>query len=105
MKMLGIDIGSSSVKAAILVNGKLLRQAVRAEFETRHQGVRVEVDSDGVLRAVVKAIGQIGAAAKKADVIGLSVMSPSWVAMDRRGRALTPIITHQDRRSVVQALA
>ena len=27
-------------------------------------------------------------------------MAPSWVAMDKRGRAITPIVTHQDRRSV-----
>src|SRR5207244_1358903 len=30
----------------------------------------------------------------------LSNMAPSWVAMDKRGRAITPIVTHQDRRSV-----
>ena len=27
-------------------------------------------------------------------------MSPAWVAMDKHGRALTPFVTHQDRRSV-----
>jgi xylulokinase len=30
-------------------------------------------------------------------------MCPAWVALDRAGRALTPIVTHQDRRSIVQA--
>jgi len=105
MKMLGIDIGSSSVKAAVLWNGKVRGAVVRAEFETRHVGVRVEVDADGVLRAVTKAIGQIGGEAKRVEVVGLSVMSPSWVAMDKEGKALTPIITHQDRRSVEEAKA
>jgi len=28
------------------------------------------------------------------------VMAPAWVAMDRTGRAITPIVTHQDRRSL-----
>jgi xylulokinase len=105
MKMLGIDIGSSSVKAAVLLNGKVRGKVVRAEFETRHEGVRVEVDAEGVLRAVAKAIGQIGGEAKRVEVVGLSVMSPSWVAMDKKGMALTPVITHQDRRSVEEAKA
>src|SRR5579871_4989736 len=103
MKMLGIDIGSSSVKAAVLVNGKVRGEIVRAGFDTRHEGVRVEVDAEGVLRAVAGAIGQIGSNAKRVGVVGLSVMSPSWVAMDKKGKALTPVITHQDRRSVEQA--
>src|SRR6267142_5040143 len=37
---------------------------------------------------------------KSADAIGLTVMAPSWVAMDHEGEPLTPVITHQDRRSV-----
>ena len=31
-------------------------------------------------------------------------MSPAWVAMDRRGRPLTAIFTHQDRRSLAEAM-
>jgi xylulokinase len=34
------------------------------------------------------------------DAIALSVMSPAWVAMDAKGKPLTPLVTHQDRRSV-----
>jgi xylulokinase len=30
-------------------------------------------------------------------------MCPAWVAMDAKGKALTPIVTHQDRRSVAEA--
>src|SRR5256885_874522 len=61
--------------------------------------------SGEVWGGVAKAIGQIGGEAKRVDVVGLSVMSPSWVAMDKKGKALTPIITHQDRRSVEEAKA
>lgn len=104
MNLFGIDIGSSSVKAAVLRDGKIAGKIVRAAFPTRYEGPRVEVDSLVVLKAVKNAIGQIGGAAKKVDVIGLSVMAPSWVAMDANGDALTPIITHQDRRSVEIAL-
>lgn len=100
MILLGIDVGSSSVKSGVVRDGKILGELARAKFETHYEGVRVEVDAEAVLAAVAKAVRQLGPRAKKVDAIGLSVMSPSWVAMDKRGRALTPIITHQDRRSV-----
>jgi xylulokinase len=98
--VLGIDIGSSSVKAGLLRDGKIVWKTVHASFPTRHAGVEVEVDPRKLLAAVTSAIADVGAAAAKADYIGLSVMSPAWVAMDKTGKPLTPIITHQDRRSV-----
>src|SRR6185503_1355848 len=100
MILLGIDVGSSSVKSGVVRDGEILGELARSKFETHYEGVRVEVDAEGVLAAVAKAVKPLGPRAKKVDAIGLSVMSPSWVAMDQRGRALTPIITHQDRRSV-----
>ena len=104
MKLLGLDIGSSSVKAAVLHDGKVRGKIVRSAFQTRHQDVCVEVDPDSLLKAVIHSIRQLGKSAKSVDVIGLSVMSPAWVAMDARGRPLTPIVTHQDRRSVDVAI-
>jgi sugar (pentulose or hexulose) kinase len=34
----------------------------------------------------------------------MDVMAPSWIALDKHGKPLTPIITHQDRRSVEVAI-
>src|SRR5438105_2017535 len=99
MRTLGIDIGSSSVKSAVLRNGHIATPVIHASFPTRFDTVKVEVNARDVLRAVAKAIGQARGAGA-VDVIALSVMGPAWVAMDARGRALTPIVTHQDRRSV-----
>ena len=99
MKILGIDVGSSSVKTAILRGEHAIGRIVREPFETYYDGVRAEVDADRLLRAVARAIGRIGPAAKRVDAVALSTMSPSWVAMDKQGRAITPIVTHQDRRS------
>src|SRR5437867_1828125 len=101
MLVLGLDIGSSSVKAGLLNdNGKLRGVVVRKEFPTTYDGVRAEVDGAQILRAVGRAIRALGDDARRIDAIALSTMAPSWVAMDKRGRAITPIITHQDRRSV-----
>jgi sugar (pentulose or hexulose) kinase len=100
MHLLGIDIGSSSVKCALLRNGKFAGNIVHAKYPSKIDGVRVEVDPAVILKAVAQATGDIGSSAKKADAIALSVFSPGWVAMDAKGRPLTPIVTHQDRRSV-----
>ncbi len=104
MNILGIDAGSSSVRAAILRDGMIASPVARSAFPTRYHADRAEVDAAAVLRALADALRQLGAAARRADVIALANMAPSWIAMDRRGKALTPIITHQDRRSVDVAL-
>jgi xylulokinase len=99
---LAIDAGSSSVKARLFQNGRPLGLLVRVAYPTQHDGSLVQTDGKTLLAAVARAIGSVEGA-KRADLIGLSVMSPAWVAMDRRGRAITPIVTHQDRRSVAEA--
>src|SRR5689334_22106527 len=103
--ILGIDIGSSSVKAALLRGNRVVGSIARVSYKTRFDSSRVEVDRAEILRAIERAIRELGTRARKADAIGLSVMAPAWVAMDRRGKPLTPIVTHQDRRSVAEATA
>lgn len=100
MSILALDIGSSSVKAALGKPGKIVGEIVRQEYRSHYDGVRAEIDSNDVVKAIVSSIAQLGRRAKKVDFVALSVMSPSWVAMDKRGKAITPIVTHQDRRSV-----
>ena len=101
--ILGLDVGSSSVVAGILRGTKVLTQSPRTFFKSQCNGQRVEVAPESLLEAVAKAITPLGGAAKKVDYVAMAVMCPAWVAMDRAGRPLTPIITHQDRRSVGEA--
>src|SRR5438034_1204367 len=105
MKLLALDVGSSSVKSAILKNGKIAGKIVRASFATHREGLRAEVDARDILKAVRQAIADVGKAAKSVDAIGLTVMAPSWIAMDHEGNALTRIVNHQDRRAHENARA
>lgn len=98
--ILALDIGSSSVKAALVRPGRIIGKIVRQTYPSHFDGVRAEIEPAAVLKAIVSAIGQLGSGAKKVDFVALSIMSPSWVAMDKRGKPLTPIVTHQDRRSI-----
>jgi sugar (pentulose or hexulose) kinase len=102
MTVLGLDIGSSSVKAGVLrAGGRVVGRIERVSFDTRYDGERAEVDADQIVRAVGRATRELDL--RRVECIALSTMSPSWVAMDRRGRAITPLVTHQDRRTVAIA--
>ncbi len=103
MPTLGIDIGSSSVKAAILNGDRIVGQHAYVPFATQRLADWAEVRPATVLSVIAKAIAALGPAAKSVDWINFATMSPAWVAMDADGRALTPIVTHQDRRSLEQA--
>ena len=103
--LLGLDVGSSSVIAGILRGTQVLAESPRAFFRTRCDGPRVEVAPDELFAAIRQAIAQLGPRVKDVEAIALAGMAPAWVAMDRKGRALTPIVTHQDRRSVAEAQA
>ncbi|HWP41485.1 MAG TPA: FGGY family carbohydrate kinase, partial [Tepidisphaeraceae bacterium] len=100
MLILALDVGSSSVKAALLRDGRIVGQPVRTTFPTRYSEDRAEVDPEAIVGAVVRSIRALGPQTRRIDCIALATMSPSWVAMDKRGRALTPVVTHQDRRSL-----
>ncbi|MCC6422224.1 MAG: hypothetical protein IT447_01995 [Phycisphaerales bacterium] len=100
MSLLAIDFGSSSIKAAILRGTNIVGRPAHMAFHTRYEGPRAEVDPDVLLTALKQALHQLGKPVGRVDAIALSTMSPAWIALDRRGRALTPIVTHQDRRSV-----
>src|SRR5205085_3465701 len=91
-------------KAAVLRDGNVAGRITRAFFPTRHEGVRVEVNPDDILQAIEKTIEDLGTSARRADALALAVMSPAWVGMDVKGKAITPVVTHQDRRSVEVAL-
>src|ERR1700722_7057379 len=104
MNLLGLDCGSSSIKAAVLRDGKIVGKIVRAAYDTHFDGIRAEVNPLDILRAVRNVVSQLGTGAKKVDAIAIYVMSPSWIAMDKKGGAITPIVTHQDRRSVDVAI-
>ena len=103
MNLLAIDIGSSSIKAGILTGSGAPRHVVTDSFATRYDGKHAEVDERSILRALTAVIQKLGSDAKRVDAIVPTVMAPSWVAMDVKGRAITPIVTHQDRRAIAEA--
>ncbi len=101
--LLAIDIGSSSVKAALLDGETIAGEVASAAFATRYEGDRVEVDAAAVDAAIGTAVETLDLAT--VTRVGLTGMGPAWLALDAAGDAITPIVTHQDRRSLAQARA
>ncbi len=104
MRVLTLDIGSSSVKGAVW-DGRRFLHRVRVEFQTRLDSARAEVDAKELQHAVMGA-GKEAAGAHSVDAVAFCVFSPGVVVIDRHGRARTAVITHADRRSthISQAL-
>ena len=97
---LAIDQGSGSTKAlAINLKGEVLAQAEVKIETTFPQPGWVEQDPEEIWRSVVAASLQI-TKAHKISAVGLSLQRESVLFWDRTtGKALTNVITWQDRRA------
>jgi glycerol kinase len=100
--LLGIDEGTSAVKA-VLFDEELhpLREARREKPLSHPRPGWVEQDPEVVVTAVVEAVGELLAEAPDEVVAcGLDHQGESVLAWEAdSGRALTPIVTWQDKRS------
>ena len=103
MRVLAIDIGSTAIKTAVLDGARIVGRTITEPLPSRYDGAQAEIDADALWQAVVRAVGRLGRTRRTVDVISHCCLCPGLVALDRRGRAVAPIITHQDRRSIDQA--
>jgi xylulokinase len=85
----------------VLDDGAVVAGPVRTPYSTRYSGVRAEIGPDDLWAAIVASV--TGLRPGRVDLIGLTALGPAFVAMDRAGTPLTPLVTHADRRSVEQA--
>jgi xylulokinase len=102
MRVLAIDVGSSSVKAAWCKNGKV-KTIHEVDTPSIANARSVEIDAIKLLAAFENAIGEVMKEHKHADAIAIDTLCPGIGLADARGTPLTNLITHQDRRSFKQA--
>lgn len=103
MRVLAIDIGSTTIKVALLHNHRLASVVLSAPTPATYHGDRAEIDAAQLLKRLTHLVAQLPADKRRADCIAHCCLCPGLVGLDRRGRPVTPIITHQDRRSIPQA--
>ena len=105
--LLGLDIGTSGVKAGLVdAEGKLVGLGRAAhENEKPHPGW-VECDPEvwwrGVLEAIREACTTAKAGCERVAAVGISALFPAVIAMDEQGQALHPAILYSDGRSIAQ---
>ncbi len=103
LRVLAIDVGSSSIKAGLLKGGRLKRSA-HIPVASAASGNTIEIPAAGLLAVFRQAIVQVMEGHKKLDAITIDSFCPGLVGLDRRGRPIVGCISHQDRRSEKQAL-
>ena len=104
MQILALDIGTSSVKAAILdvASADFVSPPVSEHYDLERPSPEAAVLPaerlwGAVNAAAARAVG--GAANATIAGIGLSCMTPAMILLDAADNPLTPIWTHFDRRS------
>jgi len=106
--LLGIDVGTTGAKAALVSREGRLCAVGRAEYGLHHLRLGwVEQDPEDWWRAVCEAIRQVLAVDPKAAerVAGLAVSSqaPALLPLDREGSALRPAMIWMDRRAEAES--
>ena len=102
MSLLGIDIGSGSIKAvAFAADGDIIAQAAEP-YRTRHgAGGRAEAEPEEIWQTFAGVCRRIGRATKRDAVRALSISShgETIVPLDRRQSALGPALMNADNRA------
>lgn len=105
MQVLGLDVGTSSVKAAVLdvATAEPLGEVGRVAYDLDQPTPdTATLSCERLWRAVVEAARQ-ACLGHPVEGIGLSCLTPGLVLLGARDEPLTPIITHLDRRARVEA--
>lgn len=107
MHILALDVGTSSVKAAVLdvVTGMPVGAVARASYPLDAPVPdAAEVSAERLWQAVARAGRQAvrewgaGAGGREIAGVGLSVLTPALVLLGKDDRPVAPIMTHLDRR-------
>lgn len=101
-----IDQGGQSTRAAVFDEQGRAVALARAAVRESRRGERVQVDAEALWRSMRRVLRQaqrqLGGALSRVRAAALVTQRSSVVCWDRQtGRALTPIISWQDRRNAV----
>ncbi len=98
---LGIDLGTSSVKAVLLANDGTVRTRVRVALPP----ARDERDVGDWISATLASLRSLGSLTRDVAGVGLSGLTPTVVCVDGSGQAVRPALTWNDPRGQDEARA
>lgn len=104
--LLGIDVGTSSVKATMIDDCAAVVATACAAYDLLPAPPEYrQLNTASLLAAVLLAVSELGHQADLSQVraIGLSCLCPGLAAFDEAGHVLVDPIIYSDQRSVIQA--
>jgi xylulokinase len=102
MQILALDVGTSSVKAAVLdvAGGRPVGAVAHAHYELDSPTPdAAELPPDRLWSAVAAAAREATRATPHVEAVGMSCLTPALVLLDARHRPIGHIWTHLDRRA------
>jgi gluconokinase len=106
MRVLALDVGSSSVRARAYdeLGRQLDAPAARRTYEASYgSDGSAELDPERLVSAALDVLEEARAAAAPVDALAISCFWHSLLVLDERERPLTPLLLWQDRRAAPQA--
>ncbi|HMO34697.1 MAG TPA: FGGY-family carbohydrate kinase, partial [Gemmatales bacterium] len=101
MNILALDIGTSSIKCAVLdgASSRVLGPVAKAHYPLEQSPrdaacIQPEVLWQAIEVAIHEATHEL-----EVDAIGISCLTPCLVLLDQQDQALRPLVTHLDRRA------
>lgn len=103
--ILGLDIGTSSLKALFIdIDGRILHKT-EEKIATDYQGsARAEQNAMDYLTALRKIAAATADLSQRVVAVGLSGHTPSVVCIDEHGDPVRPVMTWQDNRAREEAV-
>lgn len=101
MQLLAIDIGTSSVKAAVLETtiGLPVGTVVKTDYPLLStEPEMMAIEPDELWKAISSSVQQV-TQGQQVNGIGISCLTPCLVLLDKADQPLIPFITHLDRRA------
>ena len=101
MGILALDVGTSSVKAAVLdqATGAPVSEPPPIKYPLLQPEPDAAVISPEAIWQAILEAGRAAVDQQSVEGVGLSVFSPGWLFLDKNHKPITPVITHLDRRA------
>jgi xylulokinase len=104
--LLGIDIGTTSTKAAVISQDRILGGAARPTTLRSPQAGHAEEDAEewwsNACRIIPECLSRAGLSPRHVDAVGVSGMVPAVVLLDAQGRVVRPSIQQNDSRAAFE---
>ena len=101
--ILGLDLGTSSIKAILIdLNGNVIKK-LESKLPIRRVDNRVEQDADDYKKALIEITSGCKEHLPRLAAMGLSGQTPSLLGVDESGNPTFPVLIWQDNRATSEA--